>query len=159
MTETTFLKAMKYLMQYYMSFSPTKEQINLWYQELKGLTDEEFIQVVNSYKLNNTFAPQSPTALINEFKRVLTTSKDPNQAFEKFRDYMRTKSTSNKRLEEVFEGFELRLAIQYYREMDGVYSAQVPFIRNRYVADYKENVEKAVEQELALKLISGLLLE
>lgn len=158
LNEKTYLEAIKYLMNYYSSFTLKQEQINLWLKELQGFSDKEFVAIIKSYTKNNEFAPQSPTSFIKEYKKMLLREKNPTEAFERFRAFM-VSSNKNEPLKNHFDGLELELAKRYYSEMNGIYSDQVPFVRNKYVADYKENVEKAVEQELALKLSSGLLLE
>ena len=81
LNEKTYLEAIKYLMNYYSSFTLKQEQINLWLKELQGFSDKEFVAIIKSYTKNNEFAPQSPTSFIKEYKKMLLREKNNGSNF------------------------------------------------------------------------------
>ena len=72
MTKQTFAKGMEYLNVYYVNLKINLDNpmvIEIWYDVFKDMADDKFISLIKKYCLENVYAPQSPTSILEFAKQ------------------------------------------------------------------------------------------
>ena len=73
MNKLTFVKCIEYLNAYYVNLKldiDNKLVQQVWFETLKEIDDASFELLVRDYSKNNIFPPQSPTHLLEHFKKM-----------------------------------------------------------------------------------------
>ena len=72
MNKQTFAKGMEYLNTYYVNLKINLDNpmvIEIWFDVFKHMEDENFINLIKNYCLENIYAPQSPTSILEFAKQ------------------------------------------------------------------------------------------
>ena len=94
LNKTTFTKGITVLQKMFLNWTFNSKdplQMQLWYEALQGIEDDEFMKLIKTYCTTRIHAPNNP----NELLMILAEDEEtkwpnPNQAFEKVRDLIRT---------------------------------------------------------------------
>lgn len=84
MTKQTFAKGMEYLNAFYVNLKINLDNplvVEVWYDVFKETKDEDFLKMIKSYCLENVFAPQSPTSIL-EFSKQKYLESQPQAELE-----------------------------------------------------------------------------
>ena len=77
LTESGFITGIEMLSAYYMTFKFWVEEFKgqseirkkMWYATFKNMGDDDFVKLVETYCLENIYAPQSPTSILEFAKQ------------------------------------------------------------------------------------------
>lgn len=94
LNKETFTKGITVLQKMFLNWTFNSKdplQMQLWYEALQGIDDDQFLKVIKTYCTTRVHAPNNP----NELLMILAEDEEkkwpnPNQAFEQVRDLIRT---------------------------------------------------------------------
>ena len=74
LSKKVFAEMMETLNAYYVNFKVDLDNqlvVNVWYRAFENFGDETFKEMILNYCMNNIYAPQSPTHLIQHMKDMV----------------------------------------------------------------------------------------
>lgn len=159
--QNTFLKGIKYLNAYYTTFNfniNDNMKLEIWYNIFKETEDETYTNLVKKYCVDNIYAPQSPTHLLQYAKDILIQNKTtPEAAWEKALGTLRETGYDFKRTYEKVQDTNIINSLkQMQNELTGVMTKDIPFVRNHFIDIYKREIEREANTQTKEGLLSQL---
>jgi hypothetical protein len=156
-----FLKGIRYLNAYYTNFNfniNDDMKLEIWYDIFKETEDTTYTNLVKKYCIDNVYAPQSPTHLLQYAKNILIQNKmTPEAAWEKALGTLRETGYNFKRTYEKVENTNIVNSLkQMENELKGIMTKDIPFARNHFIDIYKREVETEANNQTKEGLISQL---
>lgn len=157
LNKTTFLKGIKHLNAYYTNFNFNINddlKLKVWYESMTPFDNDTFTKLIKTYCIENQYAPQSPTHLL-EYAKTIEMSKymGADEAWEHTISLLRYLSYDFKRFYEKVDSDVISKVITQMRsDFVGLTTDQVPFIKKTFIKLYNEVLEKHVK----IKLREGL---
>jgi len=150
MSKNTFLKGLKYLNAFYNNFNfdiNDDFKIGVWYKALEHLTDQAYTAIVKSYCKNNTFAPQSPTRLVQHATEMITQKMlTAEEAWEKTIAQLRNTGYDFQRVYKTCSTTTKETLKQMESELDGILTRNIPYAKKHFIEIYTREQKKHVEK-------------
>lgn len=148
-----FLQGIKHLNAYYTNFNFNINddiKLKVWYDVFINYTDTDYNKLIKSYCIENIYAPQSPTHLLDYAKSLIISSfPSADEAWEHTISLLRYLSYDFKRFYDKVDSDVISTVIKQMRaDFVGLMTDQVPFVKKTFVKLYNETIQKNVSNQL-----------
>lgn len=153
LSRKNFIVGLEYLKAYYRSIKPEffKDTMvqKVWYEALSHIDDNAYLYLIKAYSVNNIFPPQSPTHLLEEYKKLLNDRAD--EILKRVTTIQRTYLTDSPET--------LSVHVDYERAINDERDPFIKKLLNDYIQRNIEKLDKETIEEYIVKERQPLAIE